>query len=139
MTKRKPAKPIYDVEITRSGKWWAIEVPDLPGTYTQAKRIDQVEETVREAIALMNNVNETSFDIEIHVSAEVTHLIDPLDASVQAARQAKEQETACRRKVIEDLRNQLGLPNRDVAALLGLSHQRVAQILKEQPPTKATA
>lgn len=131
--KTKKARTLYQVDITRSGKWWAIEVPELPGTYSQAKRIDQVEAMAREAIAMMTDADETSFDIEIQVGPEVTGLMHALDASVEAASRARAEEAACRRQVIEDLRNELGLPNRDVAKLLGLSHQRVAQILKEQP------
>jgi len=57
------ARPVYQVEITRSGKWWAIEVPELPGTYSQAKRIDQVETMAREATAITADVDESSFDI----------------------------------------------------------------------------
>ena len=34
---------------TRSGGWWAVEVPEIPGLFTQARRLDQVEDMVRDA------------------------------------------------------------------------------------------
>jgi hypothetical protein len=37
----------------RSGRWWAISVPELKGVHTQARRLDQAEAMAREAIALM--------------------------------------------------------------------------------------
>ncbi|MBI4728636.1 MAG: type II toxin-antitoxin system HicB family antitoxin, partial [Acidobacteria bacterium] len=43
----------YRVVAQRSGSWWAIEVPDLPGAFTQARRLEQIERMGRDAIALM--------------------------------------------------------------------------------------
>lgn len=39
--------------ITRSGRWWAIEVPDVPGLHTQARRRDQIEAMVIDAGAAL--------------------------------------------------------------------------------------
>jgi len=69
-TRRLTPRSVYQVHITRSGEWWAIEVPEFPGTRSQAKRLDQVEAMAREAIALMIGVDETSFDVEIHGAGE---------------------------------------------------------------------
>ncbi len=33
-------------KVTHTGDWWAIAVPEVPGLFTQAKRLDQVEEMV---------------------------------------------------------------------------------------------
>ncbi len=33
----------YTVRVRRSGAWWAIDVPELPGVYSQARRLDRVE------------------------------------------------------------------------------------------------
>ena len=32
----------YRVQAVRSGSWWAITVPGLPGVFSQEKRLDQV-------------------------------------------------------------------------------------------------
>jgi len=121
----------YRVDVIRSGQWWAIEVPELPGVFSQVRRIDQVDEAVKEAIAMMTDADEAdvSIDVEVESGTDIEALLATLKQSSSAAEAAREQETADRRHVIEQLRSK-GLPNRDVATLIGLSHQRVAQILK---------
>ena len=41
----EPAAPAgYRVDATRSGDWWAITiVPELPGAFSQCKRLHQVD------------------------------------------------------------------------------------------------
>ena len=48
----------HRVEVVRSGGSWAITVPALDGVFSQAKRLDQVEDRAREAISLMLDVDE---------------------------------------------------------------------------------
>ena len=40
--------------VTRSNGWWAISVLEIPGLFTQAKRLDQVERMVLDAASLLN-------------------------------------------------------------------------------------
>jgi len=47
----------YRVRAVRSGNWWSITVPELPGVFSQARRLDQVEAMAREAIAMMLDVD----------------------------------------------------------------------------------
>ena len=121
----------YRVDVVRSGQWWAIEVPELPGVFSQVRRLDQVDEAVKEAISMMIDADESSLSIDVQIESgnDIESLLATLTRSVSAAKAAREQEEADRRHVIEQLRSK-GLPNRDVAALIGLSHQRIAQILK---------
>lgn len=42
-----------EARVTRSDGWWAVSVPDVPGLFTQARRLDQVEGLVREASELL--------------------------------------------------------------------------------------
>jgi hypothetical protein len=39
-----------------SGDWWAVEVPEVDGAFTQAKRLDQVPEMVADAVSLLEDV-----------------------------------------------------------------------------------
>ena len=43
----------YRVTARRSGEWWALDVPELPGVHSQTKRLEQAEAEISEAIALM--------------------------------------------------------------------------------------
>ena len=39
--------------VTRSDGWWAVSVDEIPGLFTQARRLDQVADMVREAGSLL--------------------------------------------------------------------------------------
>lgn len=49
----------------RSGDWWAIEVPEVPGLFTQSERLDQVEEMVRDAVSLMKDIPASDVEVEV--------------------------------------------------------------------------
>lgn len=50
-------------EVARSGEWWGIQVPEMPGVFTQARRLEQVPDMVRDAVALMADVDEDSVEV----------------------------------------------------------------------------
>src|SRR5450759_835444 len=53
----------YTARARRSGAWWAIDVPDLPGVYSQARRLDGVESMARDAIALFLDVDPATLEL----------------------------------------------------------------------------
>ena len=121
----------YRVEVVRSGDWWAITVPDLDGAFSQARRLDQAEANAREAIALMLDIDASDVgDLDVHIAPppNVADLLDALKNSAAAATAAAEEASRLRREAARALHNQ-GLPMRDVGVLIGVSHQRVHQLL----------
>ncbi len=113
-------------KATRSGNRWAIEVVEIPGLFTQSRRLDQVEGMVRDAAAMLGHQ-----DLEVVV---VPNLPPEHADLVNAARQQRQemriaQVTTARvnRKAVYMLRD-LGLSVRDVATLLGVSPQRISAI-----------
>src|SRR5665811_202591 len=121
----------YRVDVVRSGAWWAITVPELEGVFSQTKRLDQVEDAAREAISLMLEIEEDdvgSLDVVVTPPPGVADLLQAVETSVAAADEAARAAADTRREAVELLRAE-GLPLRDVGALIGVSHQRVSQIL----------
>jgi len=49
----------------RSGDWWAVEVPEVTGLYTQARRLDQVTSMVTDAASLLLDQPEDSFTVTV--------------------------------------------------------------------------
>jgi predicted RNase H-like HicB family nuclease len=51
----------------REGEYWAIEIPEVPGAFTQARSLEEVPAMAREAVRLlvMGHDNET---IEVTVA-----------------------------------------------------------------------
>lgn len=39
--------------VARSEGWWAISVEEIPGLFTQTRRLDQVADMVRDAASLL--------------------------------------------------------------------------------------
>lgn len=50
---------------TASGGWWAIEVPEVQGLFTQARRLDQVPAAVLDAAALLTGHREAHVDVRV--------------------------------------------------------------------------
>ena len=123
----------YRVEAVRSGDWWAITVPDLRGVFSQAKRLDRVEATAREAIAMMLDIDESDvgpIDVQVQPPDEVVGLLDQLHHAASVAEEASAAAARASREAAT-LLSDSGLSMRDIGQLLGVSHQRVSQILAQ--------
>jgi hypothetical protein len=124
----------FTATARRSQGWWAIEVTgdglSYPA-YTQARRLDQAEDIVRDLLAL-------HFDLrpyQIGTIELVPVLEPPLGDEISNTRQVRESAERLRvdavyltRQTARRLKAQ-GLPQRDISILLGISHQAVSQIL----------
>jgi predicted RNase H-like HicB family nuclease len=127
----------YRVTAKRAGDWWALEVPDLPGVFSQAKRLDKAEEAARDAIALMLDIAPDSFDVTIEpeLSADERAAIAAAAAANQAAEEAAEAARIAGRRAAEVLTRSLS--QRDAGRILGVSFQRVSQLLQHTSTPRA--
>ncbi len=55
-------RPTYEMLATRSGRWWGLTVPDVPGVVSQVRSLRDADEYVREAVAFVLDVDPESFD-----------------------------------------------------------------------------
>lgn len=126
----------YRVTARRVGEWWALEVPDLPGVFSQAKRLDQADTAAREAIAVMLDVEpeEVSVQVEPSLSAEVRDALAAVHVAQDEARKAAEREREAMQQAAAVLTNQLS--QRDAGRLLHVSFQRIHQLLRSYQPTE---
>ena len=126
----------YRVTAIRSGRWWAVELHDLPPNhvgYTQGRDLAEAGLMAQDAIATLLDVPKSEIEIDLHVNEA-----DEVVAEVERARARRadaareEQATLIRaaRRLVEQ-----GMTQRDAARLLGLSFQRVHQLLKNPAPT----
>jgi predicted RNase H-like HicB family nuclease len=123
-------KPKYTAVARRSGRWWAITVPELDGVFSQARRLDGVERMARDAIELMLEADPASFDIEVvqDLDPPTQDELEDLRAVREAAAALQRRANGRTREFVLDL-HRSGYPLRDIAQLIGISHQRVAQLL----------
>lgn len=124
----------FTATARRSQGWWAIEVTGddlLHPAYTQARRLDQAEGTVRDLLALHFDIGDADVG-----SIEIVPVLEgQLAEEVSHTRQTREKAERLRvdavyltRQTAKHLKAQ-GLAQRDISILLGVSHQAVSQLL----------
>jgi len=121
----------YEVTVTRDGKWWMVEVPELD-ILTQARRLSEVEEMARSAIAVTTQGDD--FDIVLHygdigsmkLDAEVYAIAaEKAELNALGSTVSRHQATLARRLAGEHV------PVRDIGAILGVSFQRAQQLVNQ--------
>ncbi|MHB8620126.1 MAG: hypothetical protein ACYDAG_11255 [Chloroflexota bacterium] len=125
-------KRIYTVNCQRSGGWWAITIPEVPGAFTQARRLDQVERMARDVMALMLGVPEDSFGIHLApvLDDRAQKVLEQVDEAKGAAEDAQREAMAAMDLAARTLVRDEGLTVRDAGRLLGISFQRVSQLVR---------
>jgi DNA-directed RNA polymerase specialized sigma24 family protein len=114
----------------RSGGWWAVDVPEVPGLFTQARRLDQVDAMVRDAAALLTDQPEDSFEVAVVPQLDdVTSDVAAVKAARSRLRRAEAEAAAANRRAVARLAGQ-GLTVRDIGTILDVSAQRAHHILK---------
>jgi len=132
----------FVVRASREGDWWYLEVEGVEGGYSQARRLDQVESTIRDLLALMLQRVPESFDLDVQVEwpADLRTASERASQARKRADEAREQ-AAAEMRMAAATATQAGYTVRDVAALLDVSPQRVSQlrIAERRAPYKTTA
>lgn len=112
----------------REAEGWAVEIPEFKNLHLSAKRLDKVEAMVKEA-AKNYGITDTC-DVVIKIIATMPGIICDMESAQEKMKlAAKLQEEASQeiREVVKKMREQ-GLTMRDIAVLLGVTPQRVAQL-----------
>ncbi len=118
------------VERDESGAWIA-SVPSIRGCHTHGRTLEQARRRIREALALWVD------DADAAELVEVVRLPpgarEAIRRSVRARRAAEARRAEAQTAVTEAARalvQELDLGLRDAGELLGLSHQRVQQLVR---------
>ncbi len=124
----------YRVIATREADWWSLVAFDVEGreVASQARRLDQAEAAIREAIALVLDVDDDAFDVDITPDLSQVGVSGATLEALQLRRALAEMTERSRREtpaVVAELRRS-GLTVRDVAGLLGVTPSWVSQIEK---------
>lgn len=123
----------YQVALSREDGIWLIHTTDLQGVRSYGRTLREAAENVREAIAAAEDLGEWE-DLDLRFIFEDDEASEALRA-LENANQVEEQAAATRdqalREAIERLRHVHHLSYRDIATVIGLSHQRVAQLARQ--------
>ena len=122
----------YDITVTREGKWWMIDVPAIDGL-TQARRLSEIKTMAVSLIAVTLDVPASKVAVNVvAMNVEGTDLVQQrrqIDAERAAAKGAELKAAAMTVDLVRKL-DADHVPLRDIGEVLGVSFQRVHQLLK---------
>ena len=120
-------------ERDRESGWWVASVSSVRGCRTQGRTIDEARRRIREALGLfVDHADSADLVDDVRLPAEVKRLITAYSrARARADRQQEIAGRAARRAVKRLTQGSMRLSRRDAAGFLGISPQRVQQLLED--------
>lgn len=125
------ARPRYTAHVTREGRWWMVAVPEVDGL-TQARRLSEAVPMARSLIAVTLDVDPD--DVEVTLRIDRVGDVEVAERLAQIRRERADLAELERglaqhtRSLARDLADH-DVPQRDIGAVLGVSHQRAHQLL----------
>jgi len=119
----------YEVTAKRWAQGWELHIAGVG--VTQARTLMSAEDMVREYIALDLDIDDPdSFDVQITPELD-GNLVTEAEAARQAVRDAEKAQRAAgaQSRAIARRLKAAGLSGADIAAVLGVSTQRVSQLV----------
>lgn len=107
---------------------WNVRIEGEPGCHTYGRSLRQAQGRIREALALWLDREPDELVIEDRLPTSVSTVATQVARARQAAEAAGEKAQKQTSEAVKRLTD-LGLSRRDAAEILGLSHQRVQQLV----------
>jgi predicted RNase H-like HicB family nuclease len=129
-------------ELDESG-WWVASVKGVRGCHTQGRTIEQARKRIREALGLyIAHADRVGLIDDVVLPKSARLLIKRVESTRKRADEEALKLQDSRIKAAKVLTKDMGVSLRDAGELLGVSHQRVQQLLtassggKKKPATK---
>jgi predicted transcriptional regulator len=124
----------YNAIVTQSDPGWSIYVPEVD-RHTYAAHLREIEPMARDLVQVMTDRPIEDITVAVHLPADLAEAITAMRQARDAVTAAENAARETQQAAATVLRN-AGAPLRDIAAALGVSHQRVHQILEEADATR---
>lgn len=117
----------YEAIVKPGQKYWIVEVPGVG--FTQARSQAEVTTMANDLVELMTNEHNFTLEVRMELPASVQQHLDE-------AQRLREQEAEARSKAAQESRSAahelqgLGLALQQIGDVLGVSRQRVHQLLQ---------
>jgi hypothetical protein len=131
MTMNGARRHVYEVAAERDGSRWFLRVGELPGVFSQVRRLDQADGMARDAIASFLDIPPDGFDVSVTVvlptdlQLDVAGVIDLRGVIDRTEREYAERTRRLATRLVQGE----GLTVREAGRVLGLSYQRVSQLV----------
>lgn len=131
MSKSKPA--FYTAVYWREGSNWLVELDEEPRVHTFARTLAKAEDNIRDAAALWFERDAVALKHAYRdLPIETTEIVWAAREARATMASAEQQAAKATRDGAHRLMAVAGLSLRDAAHLLGISHQRLHQLVTEQ-------
>lgn len=135
----------YHARVERGERYWMIYVPEVDRS-TQARKLSEVDEMARDLVAVMEDLDPDSVDIDVSYVLP-TDVVIELSHADELRKQAADANSAAAQSSRTAVRKLLarGVSQREAATVLGMSFQRVHQLAnpdqtsRAAKPTKSSA
>lgn len=119
----------YKVMLSQEDGVWLIEAVELRGVRSFGRTVSDAARNIREAIAAAKDLDEwDEFDLVFAIEDEASSVtLQEFQEAEWAEAKASAERDRALGAVIESLRTH-GMSYRDIGTVIGLSHQRVAQL-----------
>lgn len=128
----KPKK--YTARYTFEDGNWLVELGEIPQVHTFGRTLAKAQANIRDALALWVQADDASIlDIRDDFGGLPTHLTEAVAQANQARAKAAELSERAQEltsQAAKELVDDLGMPIRDAARLLHVSHQRIHQLVQ---------
>jgi hypothetical protein len=123
---------MHHVNVYREGKWWLVDVPAIEGL-TQARRLSEARLMARELIAVTLGVPLSEVGVEVSLGpigglTDLAERVGEIASDRAHARELEARAATASEKLAREL-VEAGVPLRDIGTVLGVSHQRVHQLV----------
>ena len=121
----------YDVAATHQEHGWQVRIPRFDLT-AWVRSMDEIEDVARAAIAehLGTPIAAIAVEVTVHLPDDITDDLAEVTRWRDISTYAANRVAMLTRRVADQLVSREHLTQREAAGLLGVSQQRVAQLLK---------
>ena len=117
------------LERDETGAWLA-RVPSVPGCHTYGRTLEQARRRIRQALELwVDDAPSADLLFDIRLPAEIREKLRGVRTARRRSTRAQLEASTAVSRAARDLTERLGLSLRDAGELLGVSHQRVQQLV----------
>jgi len=126
MTRQRTYVAVF--ERDRDSDAWLVHIDGIDGCHSYGRTLRQAESRIHEALGAWLDRDPAELHITARWPAELTKLADQVSAARRNASDASRDAAAKTERAVRRL-ERMGLSRRDAAEVLGMSHQRVQQLL----------
>jgi hypothetical protein len=120
----------FRAEVSRDGRFWLIRIPELDRS-TQALRYKDVPAMANDLVEIMTGLGTDDYNlhIEVRLPADVQNRLARAEVLREEAKRKNSEAASESRAAVRELLAK-GLSQREAGELLGMSFQRINQLVK---------